>query len=119
MVGTTDPGYPRISGTNVFLHYFGKVTFGCTAGLKRGTIKCSQNGLGLMIFALFRKSKVQLHCGTGKRNREVLPERSGTNAFLHHFGKVTFSCTAELERGTGKCSHNGLGLMLFCIIPQR
>ena len=86
------------------LHYPGKGTSGCTAELERGTGKCSQNGMGLLCFALSWESHFRLHCGTEKRHYEVLPEWSGTNAF--------FSCTAELERGTGKCSQNGLGLML-------
>ena len=48
----------------------------------------SQNGLGLMLFALFRKSHFQLRCGTGKRNWEVLPEWSGSNAFCTIWGNA-------------------------------
>ena len=94
------------------MQYFGKVTFGCTAQLQRGTGKCSQNGLGLMLFALFGKCTFSCTAEL-KYELESAPRMVWDQCFLHRFRKSTFSCTAELKRGTGKCSQNGLGPMLF------
>ena len=79
---------PRMTWDQCFLHYPAKGTSGCTAEFGGGTPKCSRNGVGLMLFARSWKGHFRLHCGTDRRNREVLPERSGTNAFPTILGRA-------------------------------
>ena len=51
-------------------------------------MKCSQNGLGPMLFALPWERHFRLYRGTERSDWEVLPEWSGTNAFCTILGKA-------------------------------